>query len=99
MLFLSSRAFCHAMRSSKRVTLMTQLCLGAENTLLHVEAGHWARGTGHSPRALRIQNPPIANMDDSLGFACDIVLVRDHDDRVAAGVEIAEEVQDLAAGL
>src|SRR4051812_16176847 len=41
----------------------------------------------------------VADVDDALRFLRDVVLVRDHDDRVAARRELAEEVEDFAAGL
>src|ERR1051325_4331843 len=42
---------------------------------------------------------PIPNMNHPRRFPRNIVFMRDHDDRVAAVVEVAEEVEDLAAGL
>ena len=38
-------------------------------------------------------------MNDPFRFASDIIFVRHDDDGVAVGVEVAEEIEDFAAGL
>src|SRR5216684_6333690 len=41
----------------------------------------------------------VAEMNHALCFLCHVVLVGDQDDGVAAGGELAEEIENLAAGL
>src|ERR1041385_6936742 len=58
---------------------------------------------GVAPSGLSTQDSgldsPIPYMNHPRRFPRHIILMRDHDDRVAAVVEVAEEVEDLAAGL
>src|SRR5438132_6121299 len=46
-----------------------------------------------------VLNPSIPNMNDARRLPRHIILMRDNDDRVAMVVQVAEEVEDLAAGL
>src|SRR5207253_2189434 len=84
------RAFCQAMRSSKRLTFvfMLRFSLGVSSALLVVETRHSALDTRYS--TLRsINDLPIPNMNHPLRFLRHIILVRHHNDGVAAGVEVA----------
>ena len=52
------------------------------------------------PRARAVvDDQTVAHPDDPLGVLGDVVLVGDHDDRLAGVVELAEHLHDLVAGL
>src|SRR5688500_1526860 len=84
------------------MTRFSRFWHSTQEVLLCVEHSVSHSGLRTSDLGLRthsVRHPPIPNSHDPSCVPRDVVFMSDHDDGVAAGVELLEEVEDLAARL